>query len=127
MPVTVQVDAEAKVVFSTFKGEINEADFVSTIAATPGYPGFDPAFSHIIDFSQVTALKVSKEFVWALAKQQPIFSREAKQIVVAPQNHVFGLARMTQMLREQQLPNIEVVRSFKQACEILGIRHLASE
>ena len=127
MPVTIQIDKAAKVVFSTFNGEISEADFSSTVETLPTQPGFDPDFAHIIDFSNATALKVSKEFIWAMAKQQPIFSRAARQIVVAPQDYVFGLARMTQMLREQLLPNIEVVRSLKMACEILDIRHSASE
>jgi hypothetical protein len=127
MPVTVEIDRAAKVIFSTFQGEINEVDFRSAVGAMSTQPGFDPTFSHIVDFSNVTAANVSAEFVRNLAQRPPIFSREARQVIVAPQDHVFGLARMAQILREQRLPHVEVVRSLTAACELLGIELSASE
>jgi hypothetical protein len=127
MPVTIQIDRAAKIIFSTFQGEISEADFRSAVEAMPTQPGFDSTFSHIIDLSSVTALKVSADFVRGMAQQPSVFTREARQIVVAPQDHVFGLARMAQILGEQERPHVAVVRSLTAACEILGIQLSASE
>lgn len=127
MPITVEIDRTARVIFSTFAGEITEADFRSAVEAMSTWPGFDPAFSHIIDFSNVTAANISSEFVRGLARRPSIFSREARQVIVAPQDYVFGMARMAQMLREQQRPHVEVVRSLNAACELLGIQLSTSE
>jgi hypothetical protein len=69
----------------------------------------------------VTSASVSTNFIRVLAQERPLFDREARQIIVAPQAHIFALARMAQILRERQLPNIQVVRSLHEACAILGI------
>jgi len=88
-------------------------------------PDFDPAFSHIIDFRGVTAANISAEFLRSFAEETPLFHREAKQIAVAPQPHIFGLARMTQILREGLLPNIEVVRTIEEAYKLLGLEQVS--
>jgi hypothetical protein len=121
MPVIIEINTAAKLVRSIFTGEMTEGDFLSAVAQLSTEPGFDPDFTHIIDFSAVTAANVSTAFVTSFAREKPLFNRTARQVVVAPQNSIFGLARMVQMLREQQLPNIDVVRSLPEAYEILGI------
>jgi hypothetical protein len=125
MPVTVEIDAAAKIVYSRFTGILNDAGFRAAVADLAKHPGFDTAFSHIIDFSGVSAYKISANFTRAFAQEKPLFKREAKQIIVAPQTHVFGMARMAQILRERQLPNIQVVRSLAEAYAILGVKHPA--
>lgn len=121
MPVTVKIDTSARTVFSSFVGVINEAEVRSVTVELAKRPDFDPAFSHIVDFSGVTAANVSTNFVRAFAREKPLFSRDAKQIIVATQPHFFALSRMLQILRETQLPNIEVVRSLREAYILLGL------
>lgn len=127
MPIILEIDRANKVIFSTFTGEINEAEVLASVESMPTEPGFDPAFSHILDLSQVTGVRVSTAFIREFAERPPIFNRGAKQVIVAPQTHIFGLARMAQILRERQLPNIEVVRSLRSACEILKIQRAPNE
>ena len=121
MPVTIKIDTSARTVFSTFVGVINEAEVRSVPVELVKRPDFDPAFSHIIDFSGVTAASVSTNFVRAFAREKPLFRRDARQIIVATQPHFFALSRMLQILREAQLPNIEVVRSLQEAYILLGL------
>jgi hypothetical protein len=121
MPVTVAIDSSQRVIVSTYVGEVAEDEFRNAIKELPMQPGFDPAFSHIIDFSQLTVANVSTEFVKHVARSPSLFTQEARQVIVAPQTHIFGLARMAQILRGQQSTNIEVVQSLKKAYEILGI------
>src|SRR5215470_10012839 len=111
MSLTVEINTAAKNVYSKFAGVINESDVQSVLVRLAQLPDFNPTFSHIIDFSGVTAANVSINFVKVLAQEEPLFDRGAKQVVVAPQSHIFALARMAQILRERQLPNIQVVRS----------------
>lgn len=121
MPVTVKIDTSARTVFSTFVGVTNEAEVRSVTLELAKRPDFDPGFSHIIDFSGVTAASVSTNFVRAFAREKPLFGRDARQIIVATQPHFFALSRMLQILREAQLPNIEVVRSLQEAYILLGL------
>ena len=125
MPATIQIDPSARLVISTFTDEISEADVESVRHSLVNDPRFDPAFSHIIDFSKVTEVRVSSEFIRAFAKREPLFSVQAKQVVVAVQDFIFGLARMAQILREGQLPNVEVVRSLPEAYQAIATRQPA--
>ena len=121
MPVTIKIDAALKLVISKFAGETNDGEIEALIASVPSSPGFDPAFAHIIDFSEVTSFNVSTTFLQALALRQPVFNAGAWQIIVAPQKNIYGLSRMTQTLREPQLPNIAVVKTIQEAYQILKI------
>jgi len=121
MPLTVEINQATRTVYSRFTGAINESEVHAVVSHLAQRPDFDPTFSHIIDFSAVTIANVSTGFIKVLAQEKPLFDRDAKQIVVAPQSHIFAMARMAQILRERQLPNIQVVRSLQEACVILGI------
>jgi len=121
VPFTIKLDSSTSVIFSTFTGEVDENDFRSAVAKVASEPGFNPSFSHVIDFTGVTAAKLSTEFLSSFGEQRPpLFTHNARQIVVAPQDFIFGLARMVQMRCEGQL-NIEVVRSLNKAYEFLRI------
>jgi hypothetical protein len=121
MPVTVKIDPALKLVTSKFVGEASESDLESMIKTVPLLPCFDPTFSHIIDFSEVSAFNISSGFLQNLAHREPVFTPGAWQIVVASQPNIYGLSRMTQTLREPQLPNIAVVKTIQEAYRILKI------
>lgn len=127
MPIAVQIDRSAGMIFSTFSGEINEQDFRTAIEELPKQHGFDPTFAHIIDCSKVSASKISTAFFKNLAHRPSLFSCDAVQVVVAPQDYIFGLARMVQIVREQKLSNIQVVRSLDEAFAILKVDQASLE
>lgn len=122
MPVTVEISPAARLVLTTFTGPASEADMRSVTALILQNPEFDPSFSHIINLGGVTVANVSTNFLRTLAQQKPVFHRDARQLIVAPQSHLFGLARMTQMLREQLLPNIQVVQTMEEAYSLVRIK-----
>jgi len=121
MSLTIEINTAARTVYSKFTGAITESEVHAVVSHLAQRSDFDPTFSHIIDFSAVTSASVSTNFIRVLAQERPLFDREARQIIVAPQAHIFALSRMAQILRERQLPNIQVVRSLHEACAILGI------
>jgi hypothetical protein len=73
------------------------------------------------DFSGVTSLEISSETVNSLAHLRPVFGVEVAQVIFAPQDHVFGMARMFQALSAEQRPTMKVVRNLAEAYRILGI------
>lgn len=126
MAFTIEINASQKTVFSTFEGEVDGEDLRSARAELANRPDFDPSFHHVIDFYRITKVNVSVEFLRDYAYEKSVFHRAARQIVVAPQPHVYGLARMTQILMQSQTPNIEVVRSLGEARAALGISNPGS-
>lgn len=121
MPIKVQIDRSARLISSIFSGEISEDDLRAAIVQLPQEPGFDPSFAHIIDFTNVSATKISTEFVRSLAHQQSLFHLNVTQVVVAPQSYIFGLARMAEIVRGHQFRTVKVVQSLAEAYETLGI------
>ena len=62
-------------------------------------PDFDPSFSQLIDFTQVTKLELGTEEVRRLA-QRSIFSCDARRAILVGSDLAFGLARMFLIFRE---------------------------
>lgn len=121
MPFTIEINPFAKLVVTTFTGTLLAEELEGLGPELALRPDFDPNYSHIMDFSAVIATTISPDFLRAFAEEKPLFSRTAKQVGVAPQPHIFALARMLQILRESRLPNIEVVRTLSEAYKALGI------
>ncbi|HZU32680.1 MAG TPA: hypothetical protein VFB79_16295 [Candidatus Angelobacter sp.] len=121
MQANVEINTALKLVVSKFVGETNESDMDTLVETMPSLPNFDPAFAHIIDFTDVTFFNISTSFLQNLATRRPVFSPAARQIVVAPQTYIYGLSRMTQIMREPLLPNVAVVKSIEEAYSLLGI------
>jgi hypothetical protein len=104
---------------STLFGEINDADILEHSSLIRSHPDFDPSFSEILDFSGVTGGTISAFAVKELSRRVSIYKPTSLHVVVAPQDHIFGLARMAEALAEKTKPNAVVVRTMDEARKIL--------
>ena len=123
MPVDIKIEQRERIVFRSFRGDVSENDVVSVRERLLREPLFDPNFSHVIDFTEVNEIRVSSDFIRGFANKESIFAEGVRQIVVAPQEHIYGLARMAQILRQLRTRgmNIDVVRCKREARKSLGI------
>jgi hypothetical protein len=108
-------------VIHTFSGELRDDDISDLPARVRSFPGFDPTFSELLDFSGVTAGTLSTAALDAVARSRSSFSPTSLHVLIAPQDHLFGLARMAQVLAGKTRPNSVVVRTMDEAREILGL------
>lgn len=122
MSFTVQILVEQKLVLTKLFGEVNGHELAEAGSAIRSHPGFNPAFSELIDCTGITNLDVSIQFLQNMASAQSIFNKGSKHIIVAPEDYLYGLARMTQVLAEQTKPNVVVVRTVAEAYKTLGIK-----
>lgn len=77
----------------------------------------------ITDFSAVTSFDVSAETLRKLASSTPVIPDASRvRVVLAPADHVFGLARLFQIEGENTRPHNHVVRTLTEAWEVLGVR-----
>jgi hypothetical protein len=121
MPASVKVDVKKRIVYSSFEGMISDSDLVSHRDVLKHHPDFNPEFSEIVDFSNVTELKVTVGFINSMAKSSSLYKASSRHAVVAPHDLTFGIARMYQMLAEDTRPNVAVVRSMEEARKFVGI------
>jgi hypothetical protein len=78
----------------------------------------------IVDFSSVTEFALSSDLIGRLAQQEPCMPDAARRprVIVAPKTHVFGLARMFQIMGEPSRPLLTVVHTMGEALAALGIQ-----
>ena len=99
MPASYKIDKERRLVMSSASGVFSMADARSHTEKLSKDPDFDPSFSQIADFTQVTRIELSPDDVRILA-QRSLFSPNSRRAFIVPNELAYGLARMFEILRE---------------------------
>jgi hypothetical protein len=80
-------------------------------------PDFDPSYSQIADFTQVTKIELTAQDVHELA-QRSVFSPQSRRALIVPNDVAYGLGRMFEMLRENQGEmGIRIFRNLEEALD----------
>lgn len=122
MAVQFTIDVTRRLVISTFDGPTPVPEIAGLASLIRAHPDFDPDFSEILDCTRIIVSNISTDAIRSLARGEQIFNRSSKHVIVAPSDHIFGLARMGQVFAEQTMPNVIVVRSMADALKVLEIR-----
>ena len=105
---------------------LTKADLLGHMERLSKDPDFDPDFSQVLDFRQITALEIGPEDVRQLA-QRNIFSPRSRRAFVVKDDLQFGLARMFEIHRELKgETGIRVFRTFDEAMDWIMVRDSAS-
>lgn len=117
MPAFYKIDKERRLVLTTGSGVYTLADAVSHMDKLSNDPDFDPNFSQIVDFTQVTRIELSADEIRRLA-QRTIFSASARRAFIAPDEVSFGIGRMFETLRSLEgEKGIGVFRTLEEALD----------
>ena len=102
---------------SSAYGVFSRADSVAHREKRLKDPDFNPSYSQIADFTQVTKFELSAEDIQELA-QGSVFSPQSRRALIVPSDVSYGLARMFGTLRESQGEmEIGVFRSLEEALD----------
>ena len=83
-------------------------------------PDFDASFDQLIDTTTVSKFEISADEARVLATRR-IFSLDSRRAFVATEPHVFGLARMMEIYREDiEYAEVEVFYSMDEALKWLS-------
>ena len=118
MPITLSIDAEKKVVYSSFHGVIENAEFASDAETITSHPQFDPDYDEILDARGVTDFRVLPQTLQKLAKDT-IYSFQSIHVVIVPRGPLLELARSFRSAAEQTRPNFFIVRTPEEAYDCL--------
>ena len=119
MPVVLKIDPHRQVVHSTFYGRITDTELLGHSKRIASDPDFNPQFSDIVDFSDVTEPAITESTIAALAANPTLFSSSAIHIVIAPAAVIFQLGAKFKELAQSSRPNFYVVRTRDEAYQLL--------
>lgn len=122
MTSSFEFDPVNKVVCWRLQGEVTEDLFAESLRLVADILAETNPKSGIVDFSQVTKFQISTETINRVASSKPVFSAELPRIIVAPADHVYGIARMFAVLSSDTRKNVEPVRTMDEAYKLLGIK-----
>jgi hypothetical protein len=117
-----ELDKANSVFLSGWEGSVTDDELDSSCAAAIKFALSHPLCKGILDFTRATSFDISSEAIWRLAKSPPVPYLEKMHVIVAPTEVIFGLGRMYSMLGDETRPNLHVVRTMKEAYDLLGIK-----
>jgi len=116
MPASYRIDKRNRLIVSTATGVLTTDDMVQHLRRLMKDKDFDPTFSQLVDFDDVTEIAVATDDVRKMAEKS-IFSPGARRALVAEKSDVaFGLSRMFEILRDLKGDrDVRVFRDREQA------------
>src|SRR5579862_893441 len=116
MPARFEIDVENGVVFSYATDPLSYTDLLRHQDRLIADHRFSPDFDHVADFRDLEpGTDITTDDVRDLARQK-IYSSKSRRAFVAPNETLFGLARMFASLREiAGEPNVRVVKTLEDA------------
>ena len=121
MDYTLQSDPDHRVMLVTLGQIVTETSALAALAAIEQFMATHGPHSGIVDLSAIEKVCVRTDFVWYIAAKPSAIPDGMARILVAPRPDVYGLSRMFQILRDNRGAYQEVVRTLKEAFELLGL------
>jgi len=102
-------------------GTITDGIFKACYSETPRHVQGRDIRAALMDLSDVEQYEVTAAAMRDVSRLAPLFPDPTPRWVVAPQDHIFGMARMFQMASPSGRDMLHVVRSMADAYAALGI------
>jgi len=102
------------------RGEVSGESLVEFYWALDRYAKLHHPRFMIVDWSGAKEFKVPASVIRNLARM-PSSMPEVVRVVVAPEDHIYGMARMFQALTTTSRPHFHVVRTQKEARQLLRL------
>jgi hypothetical protein len=121
MPSHFEYDSEHKILLLVFEGNLEDREILAAASnVTEQVRRIQPR-AGITDFSAVTKVSVSSNAVRLAAERPSPYHEHTPIFIVAPEDHMFGLARMYGMVGHRTRSKLEIVRSRQEALASLGV------
>lgn len=116
----LHVDPTRRLCWTRVAGEVTLADFLAHATELRAHPDFRPEFSQLVDFREVTEVRVTGADIRRLARENP-FAARARRAFVMPRADAFGLARLYSAHIGADSTTFLVTRDIDEACAWLGV------
>ncbi|HUO59553.1 MAG TPA: hypothetical protein VMU24_02725 [Candidatus Acidoferrales bacterium] len=75
----------------------------------------------ISDFSQVTSFSATSQCIQSLAVLEPVALRDQPLVIVAGAEHIYGMARMYEILNEKRRIGLSVAHDLEEAYAMINL------
>jgi hypothetical protein len=124
MPYHFEFDSEHKILVLVADGVADDGEIMTVNEViAPQVARLRPS-AGISDLSRVTKFDVSGDAMRTAARQPSPYPDSIPRFIVAPQEYVFGMARMYELVGYPTRSNLKVVRSMQEALAALGVTDL---
>jgi len=117
MSISFRIDPQLGVIFTVCSNQVTDAEVLNYLRALSQDAGYSPVYSHLIDCTQVTSFDVSADLTRSVAGKK-LFSSRSKCAIVAPQDYIYGMARMFEL---QHRGCVHVFRDLDDARKWLAV------
>ena len=117
----LEFDAKNNILRGALEGPVTDSLLLDCYEAAARYATSHPQCRGLWDFSQVTSFGLSPDAVTEVATRSPIIAAGYMRVVVAPQDFIFGMMRMLQILSEETRPELHVVRTLNEAYRLFCV------
>lgn len=121
MAIRLEVDFANRIVRISVDGVFTDRTLLDGyLALRNAVMHYDPC-ACIVDYTGVTYAPISAETVRWVANKAPAVPLECIHVNIAPQDVVYGLARIFQTLSSETRPNLRVVHTMEEALKLIGV------
>jgi hypothetical protein len=121
MGFVMEFDAENKLLRVTVTGQVTNEILLDAYATVAKYVATHGPCRAITDVSGVTKSKVSSNAILSLTRSAPAIPKGYIRVMVVPQDYIYGMMRMFQILSELTRPDFHVVRTIDEAYRLLQV------
>jgi hypothetical protein len=125
MPITYRIDPVQRVILTEASGVLTDEDVLAHKALLLKDPAFDPTYGELSDIRKIERLEVTSAGVQAMAQHDATNADKRhghRLALVVSGEVVYGMARMYQIVSQQEDSGVGVFRTIDEASEWLGIR-----
>jgi hypothetical protein len=101
VPAGYTIDKARRLVISSGSGVVTKADLVAHRRKLMSDPAFDPDYSQIMDFSDVTDVEVEASDIREMATEH-VFSPTSRRAIIVRTDATYGLARLFEIHRDMR-------------------------
>jgi hypothetical protein len=110
MPAFYKIDKERKLVLTTGSGFVTKEEVSTLQDHMLNDPEFDPSFSQVADFAQITNTDIRMADIQTFA-QRDVFSIHSRRAIIVCGDIAFGFAKIFELYR--QLSGASGIRVFR--------------
>ena len=118
MPISYRIDRERALVITEAWGVLTDEDILDHKTRLLNDPGFEPKLMELSDIRSIERLDVTQAGIKAMVQHDAAnLARRAghRVLLVVPNDLVFGMARMYELMGSRDAGGVEVFRSMEEA------------
>jgi len=121
MGASLSIDESKRILLIRFEGVITDKVLLDGYRRMRLWYAANGFCGNISDFSGVSSFEVTGAAVRGLASNTPLVPGNFVRIINAPQDEVYGMSRMFEMMGSERGNRVDIVRNIEDAYGLAGI------